>query len=198
MFLSFRPRVSARESLVRWELRLTAQDRSSFEVDLEFQNLKQEIQRISEVTNFNGKNLLNGAEFEPLDLQVGVGNDPFQDRLQFDRSASATSLESLQLQELSVAEKETARQGLQSIDSAINRVNGNRAVLGALQNRLQSTINNLKQTDESMSAANSRIRDADIAEETATLTKAQILQNSGVSVLGQANNNASIAVQLIG
>jgi flagellin len=96
-----------------------------------------------------------------------------------------------------VISKVTAQENLEKIDNAINTINGNRANLGALQNRLQSTINNLEVKVENLSAANSRIRDTDVAFESAELTKNNILSASGVSVLAQANSSGQSALKLI-
>ena len=86
---------------------------------------------------------------------------------------------------------------MKSLDNALFSINGIRATMGATQNRLQSIINNLSITDENISAANSRIRDLDIAKETADLAKNNILVQSGVSVLSQANNAPSMALKLM-
>ena len=164
--------------------------------DLEFQNLKQEIERIAQGTNFNGIDLLNGKT-GMLDIQVGTRNDPFKDRIVYDGTRINASLETLGIPAISVSSKEMAQQALSNLDDSINRVNGTRAELGALQNRLQSTINALSISDENLSAANSRIRDVDIASETADLTKSNILVQSGISVLSQANQSTSMALKLL-
>lgn len=165
-------------------------------LDVEYQQLKSEVQRISEVTTFNGRDLLNGTG-GVIDIQVGVNNDPFKDRISFNSSAANSSLESLGLMSESVATKEQAQQSLATIDSAMTSVNAMRANFGAMQNRLNSTIANLAIAHENLSAANSRIRDADIAEETANLTRNQILLQAGVSVLGQANTMQQVALKLL-
>ena len=87
---------------------------------------------------------------------------------------------------------------LRGRDDALNRVNSIRADLGAMQNRLQSTVNNLSISDENLSAAQSRIRDADMAEEASELTKNNILMQAGISVLGQANSTSQAALKLLG
>ena len=91
-----------------------------------------------------------------------------------------------------------AQQSISVLDDALIRVNGIRAKMGAAQNRLQSVINNLSITDENMSEANSRVRDIDVASETAELAKNNILVQSGVSVLSQTNNSPSVALKLLG
>jgi len=165
-------------------------------LDVEYQQLKSEIQRISEVTTFNGRDLLNGTG-GIIDIQVGTNNDPFKDRISFNSSAANATLESLALTAEGLATKEMAQQGLAVVDTAMTSVNAMRANFGAMQNRLNSTIANLSIAHENLSAANSRIRDADIAEETAELTRNNILMQAGVSVLGQANQAQQVALKLL-
>jgi flagellin len=165
--------------------------------DLEYQNLKSELERISQVTEFNGKKLLNG-QGDKYDFQIGINNDDFQDRIKFDSAKMSAGLESLGISELSVGSKESSQESLARIDSAIQNVSGQRAELGAVQNRLTSTINNLQTSSENLSAANSRIRDTDFAAETAKNTKMNILTNAGTSVLSQANSQGQAALKLLG
>ena len=165
-------------------------------LDVEYQQLKSEIQRIAEVTEFNGRDLLNGTG-GIIDIQVGVHNDPFKDRISFNSSAANSTLESLALTAESLATKEQAQSSLSTVDSAMTSVNAMRANFGAMQNRLNSTIANLGIAHENLSAANSRIRDTDVASETAELTRNSILMQAGVSVLGQANQAQQIALKLL-
>lgn len=166
-------------------------------LDVEYQQLKSEIQRIAEGTQFNGRDLLNGTG-GVIDIQVGVHNDPFKDRISFNSSAANSTLESLALTAESLATKEMAQQGLSVVDTAMTSVNAMRANFGAMQNRLSSTIANLGVAHENYSAANSRIRDTDVAEETAEMTRNSILLQAGVSVLGQANQAQQLALKLLG
>jgi flagellin len=165
--------------------------------DLEYQNLKQELERISQVTEFNGKKLLNG-QGDKYDFQIGINNDDFQDRIKYDAARSNSSLEGLGIGELSVTSKESSQESLAKIDMAIQTVSGQRAELGAVQNRLTSTINNLQSSSENLSAANSRIRDTDFAAESAKNTKMNILTSAGTSVLSQANSQGQAALKLLG
>lgn len=166
-------------------------------VNNEIQQLKSEVDRIANSTEFNGTKLLNNTS-PPLDIQVGINNDSVNDRFTFDTNDKAATLSSLGIGDVSTAKKEEAQNNLEKIDSAMNKLNSNRASLGALQNRLASTINNLGIYRENLEAANSRIRDTDMAEEASELTKANILTQAGVSVLGQANQNPQLALKLIG
>ncbi len=165
-------------------------------IDVEYQQLKSEIQRVAEVTKFNGRDLLNGTG-GVMDIQIGVHNDPFKDRISFNASAANSSLEALGMTAESVATKEQAQASIDMVDTAMISVNAMRANFGAMQNRLGSTLNNLAIAHENLSAANSRIRDADIAEETAEMTRNNILLQAGVSVLGQANAKQQVALSLL-
>ena len=165
--------------------------------DMEYQNLKSEIDRISQVTEFNGTKLLAGKG-EALDFQIGTNNDAFQDRISYDVKMTDASANSLGVSEISVATKEGAQSSLSEIDSAIEKVSGQRAALGAIQNRLISTSNNLQITNENLSAANSRIRDVDYADVAAENARNNILSQAGTSVLAQANAQGQNALRLIG
>jgi flagellin len=165
--------------------------------DREFQSLKQEIDRIANVTTFNGTPLLNGKT-GVFEIQVGTHNNPILDRVVYNGERADASLDALKLGGESIGTKQGAQLSLSVIDEALVRVNSIRSDLGALQNRLSSTINNLAITDENLSSANSRIRDADMAEEVSEMTKNNILIQSGISVLSQANNMNGHALKLLG
>ncbi len=165
-------------------------------IDKEVQQLKTEVDRISNSTEFNGKKLLNG-EGELMEVQVGLNNRPNEDRFTFDVGKTNSTLDRLGLGGITVADKQSAQENLESVDSAISTLVENRAELGALQNRLGSTVNNLNIYDENLSSARSRIHDADLAYESAELVKNNILTSAGVSVLSQANQNNTLALKLI-
>jgi flagellin len=166
-------------------------------LDVEYQQLKSEIQRVTESTSFNGFDLLNGTG-GIIDIQVGTHNDSFKDRISFNAAAANATLESLGLVMESAATKEGAQLSLDVVDQALVSVNAIRANFGAMQNRLTSTSNNLLVADENLSAANSRIRDTDVAAETSEMTRNSILLQAGISVLGQANNSQQMALKLLG
>lgn len=175
----------------------TIGDRERALVDVEYQQLKEEIERVAQTTQFNGAPLLNG-QGGILDFQVGVYNDPINDRISFDASAGNATLESLMLSELSVATKEGSQESLAFVDEAMAFVGSARANLGALQNRLQTTSEVLGTAEENFAAANSRIRDTDIAAESTALAKNNILMNAATSVLAQANTQQQLALKLLG
>ncbi len=164
-------------------------------VDKEYQNLKQEIDRIAKVTSYNGTNLLSG-DSKVLDFQVGT-NAGELNRIQFDPGKMDVRAETLGVAGNAVATKEDALESLAKIDDAIKRVNSNRADLGATQNRLHSSSNSLGIAMENLSEAKSRIADTDIAYETSQMVKNNILQNAGISVLAQANSAPQSALKLL-
>jgi len=166
-------------------------------VDKEVQSLKAEIDRIANSTEFNGVKLLNRSSPD-LDIQIGIHNDAKNDRFIFDTADKASTLADLGIGDIGTIKKLDAQENLEKIDAAMSKLSGNRANLGALQNRLASTINNLNIYSENLSAAQSRIRDTDVAEETSELTRANILTQATISVLGQANQTPQLALKLIG
>ncbi|MBX3017472.1 MAG: flagellin FliC [Bdellovibrionaceae bacterium] len=166
-------------------------------LDKEVQQLKSEIQRIATSTKWGSTNLLDG-QTPYFDFQVGIYNNPEEDRIQFDSSANNAQLDALGLAGLDYTTKEGAQEALTRLDDAQNSVNGYRANLGALQNRLQSTTDNLGVLEENMSAANSRIRDTDVAMASSEMTRNNILLQAGTSTLAQANQVNQLALKLIG
>lgn len=164
--------------------------------NIEFQNLLEEVQRISQGSEFNGRKLLDGTG-GVVEIQVGIHNDPTNDRIKYDSTTTDASIEALGLVGEGIANKEGAQLSLAKLDDALQRVNGTRANLGALQNRLQSASNTIAIAEENFSAANSRIRDVDVAAETADMAKNNILTQAGVSVLAQANQSPNFALKLL-
>jgi flagellin len=164
--------------------------------DIEFQSLKEEIERLSTGTEFNSRKLLDGTG-GLVEIQVGIFNDVFKDRIKYEASEINSTLTSLGIGDVSVTSKGQAQMSFKRLDDALVRVSGARAKLGALQNRLNSVINTLQINDENFSAANSRIRDVDVAAETADLAKNNILSQAGISVLTQANQAPNFALKLL-
>jgi flagellin len=164
--------------------------------DLEFQQLVTEVDRISHSTKFGDRNLLDG-QGGVYDLQIGTGNNSELDRISYVASDTNTTASALGVSGLSLLSKESSQANLEKLDTAINAVSGSRAGLGALQNRLQSTINNLEVKAENLSSANSRVRDTDVAEASAALAKTNILSAGATSVLAQANTTPQTALKLI-
>ncbi len=174
----------------------TIGDRERGMVNVEIQQLKQEAQRIAVSTRFGSTHLLDGSAND-FDFQVGVNNVKGEDRITFQASKADSQTSALGIDGLDYSDKEGAQDSLAILDEASIRVNKTRADLGALQNRLQSTITNLGVQDENLSAANSRIRDTDIAAATGELTRNSVLLQANTAVLAQANQSSNLALKLI-
>ena len=169
---------------------LATADRAT--IDTEFQQLISEIDRISTTAEFNGVALLDGST-ATLDIQVGINSgDTITVNLQ-DSSAATLAIDALDT--TTAANASTA---LAALDTAIDTVSTARGDLGATQNRLASTIASISNVRENLSAAESRIRDVDVAMETADLTRNSILQQAATSVLAQANSQPQLALNLLG
>lgn len=175
----------------------TVGDRERGYIDQEVQQLKAEAERIAKTTRFGSTNLLDGTG-STFDIQVGINNNDFEDRIQFDAANLNASNENLEISDMEFGSKEGAQQALEVVDSALAKVASFRANLGALQNRFQSTVENLGVQQENLSAANSRIRDTDVAQATAEAARNNILLQSSASVLSQANSIPNLALKLIG
>jgi len=161
----------------------------------EFTSLVDEIDRIAQSTEFNGINLLDGSSAS-VSFQVGYGTTAGVDTL--DVTLQAADETALGLDSLDISSTGNTSTAIAAIDTAINTVSSLRGSLGAAQNRLGSTINNLAIQTENLSAAESRIRDVDVAYETAQLTRNSILQQASISVLAQANAQPQSALALLG
>ena len=175
----------------------TLGDRERGFTNLEFEELSLEVDRIAKSTQFNGRSLLDGSVSDSLDFQIGNRNNSFNDRISFKPANATATVEHLGVDGLSIAEKGDAQENLSKIDQAIETISANRANLGSLQSRLESTVNNLETFQESSMAAFSRIRDADIAVESANLARANILSAANTSILAQANSSPATALKLI-
>lgn len=165
-------------------------------INNEFQQLKSEIDRVSNTAEFNGLNILNGDQAAGIEFQIGVGTSG-NDRLTV--SIATSSSAALGLTAASALSTVTSTDAAISLlDAAINQVSTRRSTLGAMQNRLAVTVSNLDTYTTNLSAANSRIVDVDVARETSELTKRQVLTQAGASMLAQANQAPQIALSLIG
>lgn len=168
-------------------------------LDKEYQQLVQEVDRISSTTEFSGTKLLGGEQKE-MRVQVGY-NGTVDDTLDLTLrdNPDGITTESLGLKDTSIAgeDRESIANNLGTIDNAISSLASSRASLGAMQSRLTIAISGISTTSENLTAANSRIRDVDFAEETAKSTQARILSQAGLSVLSQANQRPEMALALL-
>lgn len=174
-------------------------------IQLEFSALRSEIDRISATSEFNGQKLINGAlassvvSSSQILIQVGLDSSA-NSRINLNTESNLKAVDSatLAIDIVAVSTSDAALTALGAIDSAISTVTQDRGKLGAVQNRLLRAISNLAVTTENLQAAESSIRDADIAEEIANLTRDQILVATSTAVLAQANLNPQSVLQLLG
>ena len=178
----------------------------------EMSELSNEIDRIADVTEFNGAMLIDGSfsgTTNAVEFQVGIEaassnqlslsiGDMHTSQLGLNAASSGGVAAASDINSIDISTVSGAKAALNTIDQAISDVSEQRGDIGATQNRLQVTISNLQSARENLSAANSRIRDVDVAQETAALTRNNILMQAGVSVLSQANQAPSIALSLLG
>jgi flagellin len=165
-------------------------------IDREAQQLKEEVQRISKTNRFGKTNMLDGTGQDFM-IQVGVNNNPDEDRITFHASQLDATTASLGIDSLDFTTKEGAQSMLSVVDTAQEKVNGFRANIGAIQNRLESAVSSLGIQHENLSAANSRIRDADIAESSAEAARNNVLLQASTATLAQANQQPALALKLI-
>lgn len=162
----------------------------------EVQQLKSEMDRIAKVTTWGTTKLLDGNS-PSFDFQIGIFANPEDNTITWNPSETNATLDGLGLEELDYADKTGAQDALANLDSAQVQLNSIRATLGALQNRMTSTVDNLLNQHENLSAANSRIRDTDVAMASSDMVKNNILLQAGTATLAQANSINSLALKLI-
>ncbi|MBK7395698.1 MAG: flagellin FliC [Myxococcales bacterium] len=168
----------------------TSNDRAN--LNTEFTSLRSEIDRIAQSTSFNGTSLLNAAT--TVAFQVGIGTAA-SDTVSVGFGGLTTS--SLGVGASAVDTAANATSAITAIDTAISSVSSTRAKFGAAVNRLQSTVGNIQSMKTNLSAANSRIKDVDVAEETAAMSRQQVLSQAGAAVLAQANQAPQLALSLL-
>lgn len=161
----------------------------------EYSELKEEFDRIAKSTRYGSQNILDGS-IKEFEFQVGTKSSK-DSRISY-TSDSNTTASSLDIDGLTVENKSDARESLDSLDKAMNRVAMSRASFGAMQSRLESAQNNLGVGIEKLSAARSQIADADLGKEVSDVRRGQILQQYQSSMLQQANDQAGLALKLIG
>jgi flagellin len=170
----------------------TNTDADRVNIQKEVTQLNQELDRISSTTQYNGKNLLDGT-FSGAKFQIGANAGQ-----ELTVSVAAADSTTLGVNAVDVSTQGGASSAITALDTAINTVSGTRADLGAVQNRLQHTVNNLGVAAENLTASESRIRDTDMAKEMTNFTRSQILSQAGVSMLAQANSAPQSVLKLLG
>ena len=181
------------KELAEQSLNGTLSDTERGYLNAEFTALSAEIDRIAQSTEFNGTSLLDSSG-GTVNIQVGIETNAY-DSIAVDLSTNRDATTLGLAAGIDTAANATTAMG--QIDTAIETVSSARSSFGAVQNRLESSIRNINNTSENLSAANSRIRDVDIASETSKMTSYQILQQAGVSILAQANMTSGLALSLL-
>jgi flagellin len=166
-------------------------------LNMEYDQLNQEIDRISKTTKFSGRELLTGEGDGPLDFQVGAYAGQ-ENRITFENDKSNATSSGLGIEGTNITSKDDAVGNLEKIDEAIDKVSGFRANLGSIQSRLQSTISNLGTQTLNTDAARSRIEDTDIAAESAKLASNNVIKSAATATLVQANGISNSALRLVG
>jgi flagellin len=175
----------------------TVGDREKAYLDKEYQQLLQEMDRIAKSTEFNGIKLLNGEAAGEMEFQVGAfGGEDY--KIKWDSSEANATISSLGVSGTGVSQKGDAQDSLELLDEAINKVSSYRATMGALQSRMQTTVNNLDTVITNQEGARSQIEDVDVAESTAKLAAINVNTNASMAVLAQANAIPASAARLIG
>ena len=161
----------------------------------EFIQLSEEVERIAQVSEFNGVSLSNNTNTQ-LDVQVGIQNASTS-RISIDLGDLRATALGVASTQLALSNVTSAQEALDTLDTALDSVNALRSGLGAVQNRLDSALNNSQVYSEALSGAEASIRDTDFAEETSNLTKYQIMQQAGVAALAQAKNINQSVISLL-
>jgi len=174
----------------------TLEDGERAYIDAEFHQLSDEVERIAQSSEFNDIQLSDGTN-TTLDVQVGVDASS-NSRVSISLGNLTTSNLSVETSDIDLTQASTSQTAITTIDAAIDSVNSIRADYGAVQNRLESSVNNMNTYVESLSAAASQIIDADYAHETAEMTRLQVMQQAGVAALGQARGINQSVVSLLG
>jgi flagellin len=156
--------------------------------------LRSEIDRISNVTKFNNTNLLSGGA-STVNFQVGIGTSQTDDQIGI--VFGGINVSSLGLSGQNIASTASALQAITAVDGAIGNLATLREGFGAGMNRLQYAVSNIEATVVNLSAAHSRIKDVDVAEETSKLSRQQVLSQAGAAMLAQANQSPQLALTLL-
>ena len=165
-------------------------------IQMEFQGMKMELERIAKVTVFNGKKLLDGSGSR-MDFQIGMAGAGENDQISYNAGGFNATIGALGVGGVEVMSKQSAQKSLAVLDQAFDKIANQRSSLGSIQNRLLSSSNNLGHYTENMSASNSRIRDVDIASETSKQARNMTVMQAAVAVGAQANTTPEAALRLL-
>lgn len=174
----------------------TVSDTDRAVIDTEFQQMKNEIERLTSSTSFNGNNILKD-DGSVYDLQIGVSANN-NDKIRYDMGKIMDSKNNFGIQHINLRTKESSWESLSAIDKMMSEISGSRAQLGSMSNRMNSVIQNLQVSRENLSGSNSKIRDADVAKEAANKAKISIAQSASLALLKMSNDEPGAILKLIG
>lgn len=166
-------------------------------IDKEFQQMKNEVERLTASTSFNGNNIIKDKD-SVYDLQIGVNGNKNESRINYDMGKIMDSSNNFGIAGVNLLSKESSQNSLGAIDKMMSEISRSRASLGSMSNRMNSVIQNLQVTRENLSSSNSKIRDADIAKESAINVKNKIAQSASVAMLKISNDQPSAILKLVG
>ena len=174
----------------------TVSDMDRTIIDREFQQMKNEVERLPASTSFNGNNIIKDKD-SVYDLQIGVNADKNLDRIHYDMGKIMDSRNNFGIANVNLRSKESAQQSLSALDKMMTEISSSRAQLGSMSNRMNSVIQNLQVGRENLASSNSKIRDADIAKESANKAKAQIAQSASLAMLKISNDQPEVILKLV-
>lgn len=175
----------------------TVSDMDRSVIDVEFQQMKREVERLTASTSFNGNNIIKDKD-SVYDLQIGVHADKKLDTLRYDMGKMMDTKNNFGMDHVNVRSKESSRQSLGALDKMMSEISNSRAHLGSMSNRMNAVIQNLQISRENLSSSNSKIRDADIAKEAAIKAKTSIAQQASMALLKMSNDEPGAILKLIG
>lgn len=165
-------------------------------IDSEFQQLKQEVKRLTASTTFNGNHIIKGSE-SVYDLQVGINGTAQNDRLRYDMGKVMDTDGNFGIANIDLKTKYSSQNSLTKIDKMMTDIGSSRAQLGSMETRIQSVVQNLQTYRENTSASNSKIRDTDVAAESANRIKSQIGQSASLAMLKISNDQPGVILKLV-
>lgn len=175
----------------------TVSDMDRSIIDKEFQQLKREVERITASTSFNGNNIIKNKD-SIYDLQIGVNADKNLDQIHYDMGKIMDSSNNFGMASINLRSKESSQNSLSALDNMMSEISKSRAMLGSMSNRMESVIQNLQVSKENLSGSNSKIRDADVARESANRAKVQIAQSASLALLKLSNEQPGAILKLVG
>lgn len=174
----------------------TLSDSDRYVIDKDFQHMKNEVERLTASTSFNGNNIIKG-ESSVYDLQIGVTGDSLN-RIRYDMGKVMDSRNNFGIASINLRSKESSQQSLSALDKMMGEISKSRAMLGSMSNRMNSVIQNLQVSKENLSSSESKIRDTDVAKEAANRAKMQIAESASLSMLKISNDQPGLILKLVG